>query len=77
MALFNVICCSVLGDGVVDRLAGQGIYRFRGERFTSGASIRSHHLEIDADSEAEAVRRAREAIETAGGDAGSVTAATA
>jgi hypothetical protein len=69
MARFKITCRAVLSEGVVEELEAAGVYRFRGGRTDAGATSRSHHLQIEADSGQEALEQVRQLIEAAGGDA--------
>jgi hypothetical protein len=59
----------VLPPRVILELFGRGVYRARGGPTTLDCQRRRHHLRIPAESESEAIERARRYVEEAGGNA--------
>ncbi len=68
MALFNVTVRAQLSEGTVDQLTSSGLYFMQGAADEEGSNRRRHHLRVQADNCDDAVERAREKLEDAGGD---------
>ena len=68
MALFNVTVRAQLGEGTVDELTAAGVYFMQGAADEEGSNRRRHHLRVQADNCDDAVERARQKVEDAGGD---------
>jgi hypothetical protein len=68
MALFNVTVRAQLSEGTVDQLTSSGLYFMQGAADEEGSNRRRHHLRVQADNCDDAVERAREKVEDAGGD---------
>jgi hypothetical protein len=68
MALFNVTVRAQLSEGTVDQLTSSGLYFMQGAVDEEGSNRRRHHLRVQADNCDDAVERAREKVEDAGGD---------
>jgi hypothetical protein len=69
MALFNVSVRAHLSETTVDDLISTGVYLMQGAADEEGSTRRRHHLRVQADNCDDAVERARQKIEDAGGDA--------
>ena len=69
MALFNVSVRAHLSETTVDDLISTGIYFMQGAVDEEGSTRRRHHLRVQADNCDDAVERARQKLEDAGGDA--------
>jgi hypothetical protein len=72
MALFNVTVRAQLSEGTVDQLNSAGLYFVQGAADEEGSNRRRHHLRVQADNCDDAVERAREKVEDAGGDGSQV-----
>jgi hypothetical protein len=70
---FLVTCRAVFDQGVVAKLDTAGIYWTQGGATHPNSSRHRHHLRVGAKSGEEAVLRAREAVEAAGGEADDLT----
>ena len=68
MALFNVTVRAHLSESTVDQLTASGLYFMQGAADEEGSNRRRHHLRVQADNCDDAVERAREKVEDAGGD---------
>jgi hypothetical protein len=68
MALFNVTVRAHLSESTVDELTSAGLYFMQGAADEEGTNRRRHHLRVQADNCDDAVERAREKVEGAGGD---------
>jgi hypothetical protein len=68
MALFNVTVRAHLSESAVDQLTESGVYFVQGAVDEEGSTRRRHHLRVQADDCDDAVERAREKVEDAGGD---------
>jgi hypothetical protein len=68
MALFNVTVRAHLSESTVDELTSSGLYFMQGAADEEGSNRRRHHLRVQADNCDDAVERAREKVEDAGGD---------
>jgi hypothetical protein len=68
MALFNVTVRAHLSESTVDELTASGLYFMQGAADEEGTNRRRHHLRVQADNCDDAVERAREKVEDAGGD---------
>jgi hypothetical protein len=69
MALFNVSVRAHLSETTVDQLTSSGLYFMQGAVDEEGSTRRRHHLRVQADNCDDAVERARQKVEDAGGDA--------
>ena len=69
MALFNVSVRAHLSETTVDDLISSGVYFMQGAVDEEGSTRRRHHLRVQADNCDDAVERARQKVEDAGGDA--------
>ena len=69
MALFNVSVRAHLSETTVDELTASGLYFMQGAVDEEGSTRRRHHLRVQADNCDDAVERARQKIQDAGGDA--------
>jgi hypothetical protein len=69
MALFNVSVRAHLSETTVDDLTSSGLYFMQGAVDEEGSTRRRHHLRVQADNCDDAVERARQKIQDAGGDA--------
>ena len=69
MALFNVSVRAHLSETTVDELTATGVYFMQGAVDEEGSTRRRHHLRVQADNCDDAVERARQKLEDAGGDA--------
>jgi hypothetical protein len=69
MALFNVSVRAHLSETTVDELTASGVYFMQGAVDEEGSTRRRHHLRVQADNCDDAVERARQKIQDAGGDA--------
>lgn len=69
MALFNVSVRAHLSETTVDDLISTGVYFMQGAVDEEGSTRRRHHLRVQADNCDDAVERARQKLEDAGGDA--------
>jgi hypothetical protein len=69
MALFNVSVRAHLSETTVDELSAGGLYFMQGAADEEGSTRRRHHLRVQADNCDDAVERARQKIQDAGGDA--------
>jgi hypothetical protein len=69
MALFNVSVRAHLSENTIDDLISTGVYFMQGAADEEGSTRRRHHLRVQADNCDDAVERARQKIEDAGGDA--------
>lgn len=69
MALFNVSVRAHLSETTVDDLTSSGVYFMQGAVDEEGSTRRRHHLRVQADNCDDAVERARQKIQDAGGDA--------
>jgi hypothetical protein len=69
MALFNVSVRAHLSETTVDELTSTGVYFMQGAVDEEGSTRRRHHLRVQADNCDDAVERARQKVEDAGGDA--------
>jgi hypothetical protein len=69
MALFNVSVRAHLSETTVDELTAGGVYFMQGAVDEEGSTRRRHHLRVQADNCDDAVERARQKIQDAGGDA--------
>jgi hypothetical protein len=69
MALFNITVRAQLSEGTIDELTSSGLYFLEGAADVEGSSRRRHHLRVQADDCDDAVERARQKVEDAGGDA--------
>jgi hypothetical protein len=65
---FRLICEAVFAPRVVLELFRRGVYRARGGPTALDSQRRHHHLRIPAESESEAIERARRYVEEAGGN---------
>lgn len=70
---FIVTCRAVFDQGLIDTLSAQGLYMAEGAPTQGGSKRLRHHLIVKADDGEEALRRAREVVESAGGDASDLT----
>lgn len=68
MALFNVSVRAHLSETTVDELTASGLYFMQGAVDEEGSTRRRHHLRVQADNCDDAVERARQKVEDAGGD---------
>jgi hypothetical protein len=68
MALFNVSVRAHLSETTIDELISSGVYFMQGAVDEEGSSRRRHHLRVQADNCDDAVERARQKVEGAGGD---------
>jgi hypothetical protein len=68
MALFNVTVRAQLSESTVDQLTSSGLYFMQGAADEEHSNRRRHHLRVQADNCDDAVERAREKVEDAGGD---------
>jgi hypothetical protein len=69
MALFNVSVRAHLSETTVDDLTSTGVYFMQGAVDEEGSTRRRHHLRVQADNCDDAVERARQKVQDAGGDA--------
>ena len=69
MALFNVSVRAHLSESTVDQLTSGGVYFMQGAVDEEGSTRRRHHLRVQADDCDDAIERARQKVEDAGGDA--------
>ena len=69
MALFNVSVRAHLSETTVDELTAGGVYFMQGAVDEEGSTRRRHHLRVQADNCDDAIERARQKIQDAGGDA--------
>ena len=69
MALFNVSVRAHLSETTIDDLISSGVYFMQGAVDEEGSTRRRHHLRVQADNCDDAIERAREKVEDAGGDA--------
>jgi hypothetical protein len=69
MALYNVSVRAHLSETTIDDLIASGVYFMQGAVDEEGSTRRRHHLRVQADNCDDAVERAREKLEDAGGDA--------
>ena len=68
MPLFNVSVRAHLSETTVDDLISTGVYFMQGAVDEEGSTRRRHHLRVQADNCDDAVERARQKVEDAGGD---------
>ena len=68
MALFNVNVRAQLSESTIDELTASGLYWVQGAVDEEGSNRRRHHLRVQADNCDDAVERARQKVEDAGGD---------
>ena len=68
MALFNVSVRAHLSETTIGELISSGVYFMQGAVDEEGSSRRRHHLRVQADNCDDAVERARQKVEDAGGD---------
>jgi hypothetical protein len=69
MPLFNVSVRAHLSENTIDDLISTGVYFMQGAVDEEGSTRRRHHLRVQADNCDDAVERARQKLEDAGGDA--------
>ena len=69
MALYNVSVRAHLSETTIDDLISSGVYFMQGAVDEEGSTRRRHHLRVQADNCDDAIERAREKVEDAGGDA--------
>ncbi|HTR74122.1 MAG TPA: hypothetical protein VMH33_02550 [Solirubrobacterales bacterium] len=69
MALFNITVRAQFTEATVDQLTESGLYWVQGAADEEGSNRRRHHLRVQADNCDDAVERARQKVEDAGGDA--------
>lgn len=69
MALYNVSVRAHLSETTIDDLIAAGVYFMQGAVDEEGSTRRRHHLRVQADNCDDAIERAREKLEDAGGDA--------
>jgi hypothetical protein len=69
MALFNVSVRAHLSETTVDELTSTGVYFMQGAVDEEGSTRRRHHLRVQADNCDDAIERARQKVQDAGGDA--------
>jgi hypothetical protein len=67
--LFNVSVRAHLSETTVDDLTSSGVYFMQGAVDEEGSTRRRHHLRVQADNCDDAIERARQKVEDAGGDA--------
>lgn len=67
--LFNVSVRAHLSETTVDDLISTGVYFMQGAVDEEGSTRRRHHLRVQADNCDDAIERARQKVEDAGGDA--------
>ncbi|HTT95771.1 MAG TPA: hypothetical protein VMF55_13945 [Solirubrobacterales bacterium] len=67
--LFNVSVRAHLSETTIDDLISTGVYFMQGAVDEEGSTRRRHHLRVQADNCDDAVERARQKVEDAGGDA--------
>jgi hypothetical protein len=67
--LFNVSVRAHLSETTIDDLISTGVYFMQGAVDEEGSTRRRHHLRVQADNCDDAVERARQKIQDAGGDA--------
>ena len=72
MALYNVTVRAQFSESTVDQLTAQGLYWVQGAADEEGTMRRRHHLRVQADNCDDAVERARQKVEDAGGDGSQV-----
>jgi len=73
---YRLTCRGMLGPQVIVKLFRRGIYWARGGPTALDAQRRRHHLRIRAETEPQAIERARSEIERAGGSAREIAAVT-
>jgi hypothetical protein len=69
MALYNVSVRAHLSETTIDDLISTGVYFMQGAVDEEGSTRRRHHLRVQADNCDDAIERARQKVEDAGGDA--------
>jgi hypothetical protein len=67
--LFNVSVRAHLSETTIDDLISTGVYFMQGAVDEEGSTRRRHHLRVQADNCDDAIERARQKVEDAGGDA--------
>ncbi len=67
--LFNVSVRAHLSETTIDDLISTGVYFMQGAVDEEGSTRRRHHLRVQADNCDDAVERARQKVQDAGGDA--------
>ncbi len=67
--LFNVSVRAHLSETTIDDLISTGVYFMQGAVDEEGSNRRRHHLRVQADNCDDAIERARQKVEDAGGDA--------
>jgi len=72
MPQFRITCRAALDEAVIAKLNAQGVYWYAGTT-TQAGKLRRHHLKVEGANINDALERAREAIQAAGGDASDLT----
>jgi len=67
--LFNVSVRAHLSETTIDDLISTGVYFMQGAVDEEGSTRRRHHLRVQADNCDDAIERARQKVQDAGGDA--------
>jgi site-specific recombinase len=69
LPLYNVTVRAEFSESTIDELTAHGLYWVQGAADEEGTMRRRHHLRVQADNCDDAVERARQKVEDAGGDA--------